>query len=79
MSDRPNKVWLYDLSVDPNETNNLADANPHKVAELQGLFDAHNADQVDPIWDSFIEGPCRIDKTRADEMLETDEHVYWLN
>jgi len=79
VSERPNKVWLYDLSVDPNETNNLADANPAKVAELQGLFDAHDADQVDPIWDSFIEGPCRIDKTRADEMLETDEHVYWLN
>jgi arylsulfatase A-like enzyme len=79
VSDRPDKVWLYDLSVDPLETNNLADANPAKVAELQALIDAHETEQVPPLWQSFIQGPFRVDKTQADEQLPTDEHVYWMN
>jgi arylsulfatase A-like enzyme len=79
VSDRPDKVWLYDLSVDPLETNNLADVNASKVAELQALIDAHELDQVGPLWQSFIQGPFRVDKTQADEQLPTDEHVYWMN
>ncbi len=79
VSDMPDKIWLYDLTVDPTETMNLADTNALKVEELQGPLDTHNADQVDPMWDSFIEAPFMIDKTSAEEMLETDEIIYWLN
>jgi arylsulfatase A-like enzyme len=79
VSDRPDKVWLYNLTTDPTEQANVAASNSAKVTELQALLDAYNAEQVDPLWESFIEGPFRIDKTFADEMLETDEHVYWMN
>ena len=58
----------------PSQPGNVA-----KVEELQALIDAHELDQVGPLWQSFIQGPFRVDKTQADEQLETDEHVYWMN
>jgi arylsulfatase A-like enzyme len=36
--DRPEVEELYNLATDPGETNNLADANPKKVAELKELM-----------------------------------------
>jgi arylsulfatase A-like enzyme len=79
VSDRPDKVWLYHLTKDPNEQTNLADQYPKKVAELQALLDAHNAEQAEPLWPCVIEGPIRIDKTSADPLDENDEYIYWPN
>jgi arylsulfatase A-like enzyme len=79
VSDRPDKVWLYHLTKDPNEQTNLADQYPKKVAELQALLDAHNAEQAEPLWPCVIEGPIRIDKTSADPIDENDEYIYWPN
>jgi arylsulfatase A-like enzyme len=76
---RPDKVWLYDLTNDPTEQANLADSMPAKVAELQALLDAHNADQVEPIWPSVLEDYVTIDKTDEEELLPTDEYIYWPN
>lgn len=39
---------LYDLSKDAGEKTNLAAADPGKVAELQKLYDAWNAEQAPP-------------------------------
>ena len=76
---RPDKVWLYNLSEDPTEQTNLADDMPAKVAELQALLDAHNEDQVEPIWPSVLEDYVTIDKTDEEELLPTDEYIYWPN
>ena len=32
-SKRPDKVWLYDLNVDPTEQRNLAETEPEQVRE----------------------------------------------
>ncbi|MGC4004816.1 MAG: sulfatase-like hydrolase/transferase [Pirellulales bacterium] len=42
------KPELYDLSVDKEESKDLAAAQPQKVAELQKLYDAWNAEQAPP-------------------------------
>jgi uncharacterized sulfatase len=65
--------------VDPTEQNNLADTNPTKVAELQAALDGYNAEQVEPLWPSALSAPIMIDKTQEEEMLVTDEYVYWPN
>ena len=39
---------LFDLAADIGESKNLADAQPEKVAELQKLWDAWNAEQAPP-------------------------------
>ena len=79
VSKRPDKVWLYHLTEDPTEQNNLAAQHPEKVAELQALLDKHNAEQAEPMTPSVLEGAVMIDKTGADEMLASDEYIYWPN
>ena len=41
------KWELYDLSVDPNELNDLAERNPQKANELAKLWQKRDQNQVD--------------------------------
>jgi uncharacterized sulfatase len=79
VSKRPEKVWLFNLREDPTEQNNIAAKHPEKVAELKALLQSHNAEQAEPLWDTVVEGPIRIDKTSADPWEESDAYVYWPN
>ena len=79
VSDRPDKVWLYDLSSDPTEQVNLASQNPAKVAELTALLDAHEDGARDPLYPYTVEGPVAVDKTLADKLGPDDEVIYWPN
>lgn len=79
VSDRPKKAWLYDLSADPTEKNNLAEARPDKVAEMRMLLDAHQAGARKPLYPFVTEGAIAVDKTAADEFKAGDEYVYWPN
>jgi arylsulfatase A-like enzyme len=77
--DMPDKIWLYNLAVDPLEQNNLADTHPTRVAEMQAALDGYNAEQVDSIWPSALSGPVMVDKTQDEDMHVDDEYVYWQN
>lgn len=79
VSARPDKAWLYDLSADPTEKVNLAEARPNKVAELQDLLDQHEAGAREPLYPYTIEGPVAVDKTLADKIGPDDEIIYWPN
>ena len=76
---RPDKRWLFHLSTDPNEQNNVADDNPEQVQKLQALLQAHNAEQVPPAWPGLLEAPILIDKTSDLDYEDGDEYIYWLN
>lgn len=76
---RQNKSWLFDLSTDPTEQNNLADENPEKAAELQALLDAHRAGSVEPLYPYSLESPQAIDITSADIATADDEYVWVPN
>lgn len=45
-------TFLFNLKEDPNETTNLADANPRKLKELEDAFAQWAADMQDPRWPS---------------------------
>ncbi len=79
LSERPKKAWLFDLSKDPDEHANLADAEPARVAELTALIDAYEKQQSAPLWPSLLEGPIRIDPPLGAPTSEGDEYVYWAN
>ena len=75
----PRAKWLFNLALDPTEQNNLAADNLEKVAELETLLAAHNAEQVEPLWPSVFNSPQLIDKTSNEPFEEGDEFVYWPN
>jgi len=43
------------------------------------LLAAHNAEQVEPLWPSVLQGPQRIDKTGGQPYDKGDEYLYWPN
>ncbi len=74
------KTWLFNLSEDPGETTNLADANPNVVDELMILLEEHNAQMVPPKWDSAGAMPINVDKhLRQVRDPATDTYIYWSN
>ena len=79
-ADRPDDArWLFNLAEDPTEQYNLAQTEPAKLAALEALLAAHNADQVEPLWRSVIDMPQRIDKHGEEPFDASDEYVYWPN
>ncbi|MCB1701509.1 MAG: sulfatase-like hydrolase/transferase [Halioglobus sp.] len=73
------KKWLFNLAVDPTEQNNLASERPDKVAALEALLAAHNAEQATPMWPSVIQNAQLIDKPGGVPYEEGDEYIYWPN
>ncbi len=71
--------WLFDLRNDPTEQVNLATREPARVAALQRLLDAHNAEQAPPAWPSVVEVPINIDKSLITPDAPDDEYIYWVN
>ena len=74
-----NKKWLFDLSNDPTERNNLVDQMSEKVELLEKLLEEHNSQQVEPNFMSVIATPVRLDKHDGEEWTEDDEYTFWDN
>ncbi|MFN3237697.1 MAG: sulfatase-like hydrolase/transferase [Pseudomonadales bacterium] len=72
-------TFLFDLSKDPGEENNIADAHPEVVAQLQDLLAAHNAEMVPPLWDSSSASAINVDKHLREEISPDDTYIYWGN
>jgi len=73
------KKWLFDLSHDPTEQHNLASQLPARVAMLEKLLAAHNAEQAPPMWPSVLQAPQLIDKPGGVPYEPGDEYIYWPN
>lgn len=73
-------TFLFDLSKDPGERNNLATEHPEIVAELKALLAAHNAQMVPPLWDATSANSINVDKHLRQQTEPTkDTFVYWSN
>ncbi len=79
LSNPPGRAWLFDLRTDPNEKNDLAAAEPAKVAEMRAEIEAHNATQVPPSWPSVAAMPINLDKDITVPDAPDDEYIYWSN
>ena len=73
------KRWLFHLEADPTEQVDLAAERPDRVAALEALLEAHNAEQAEPLWPSIIQSPQLIDKHGGQTYVEGDEYIYWPN
>jgi uncharacterized sulfatase len=79
VTERPGTTWLFDLNTDPTEQLNLAESEPARVAALQRLLAAHNAEQAESLWPSAVEMPVNIDKSLLDYDAPDDQYIYWPN
>ena len=79
VAERPRKDWLFHLSVDPTERDNLAAAEPERLARMKAQLQAHHAGMPPPLWPSFLEAAIEIDKTLDQKHLPGDEYTYWMN
>lgn len=78
-SEAQNKVWLFNLAVDPTERRDLAKAEPATVQRLLGLLRAQDAESVKPIWPSLLQGPVFIDQPGGVPQKAGDEYILWDN
>lgn len=79
VNERQQRSWLFNLTEDPTERNNLADSRPEKRAELQRLIDKHWANARLPLYPHTTESPTCIDRTLADLPCPKDDYVIWPN
>jgi len=73
------KKWLFDLSSDPTEQNNLVHSAPDKLNELSDILSTFLAEQAQPIWEGALSSPIHIDKHLNESKSKTDEYAYWVN
>ena len=79
VSERPARSWLFHLTTDPTERQDLAKAEPARLAAMTAQLQAHHASMPAPLWPSFIQMPIAIDKTLNQKQTANDEYTYWLN
>ena len=79
VSTPPGRSWLFDLSADPNELQDLSGQRPDKLAELQAALASHNAEQMPSRWPSRASLAINIDKDITLPDAEDDEYIYWSN
>lgn len=79
VSERPDRVWLFNLRDDPTERRDLSAQEPQRVAALRAMIEAHNADMAPPLWPALLEGPVRIDVPLNAPWTEEQEYIYWSN
>jgi len=73
------KFWLFNLSEDPTEKENLIDIEKGQAAILKKLLQKHISDQKAPLWPSALQSPVFIDKHLNEEVANSDEYMYWPN
>lgn len=79
VTERPKKIWLYNLAEDPSEHHNLANTMPDKVIELRAALNAVDSQQAKPLWPSLLEKPVRLDRPLGSKFGKDDEYIYWAN
>jgi arylsulfatase A-like enzyme len=79
VSERPDRVWLFNLRADPTERRDLSALQPERVAVMRAMIEAQNANLAPPLWPALIEGPVRIDVPLNAPWSEEQEYIYWSN
>ncbi|MET3665995.1 sulfatase-like hydrolase/transferase [Caulobacter sp. 1776] len=79
VAQEPNRVWLFDLSTDPTERQDLAKARPDKVRELQATLAQLDGQMAKPAWPSLLSGAIYIDHPGGQRAKPSDEYIYWDN
>ncbi len=73
------KTWLFNLTEDPTEQQDLSSSNPEKLNELRTLLYSLDDQMVEPLWPSLVESEIPVDYT-IDKLPEGPyETIIWEN
>jgi len=76
--DHRDRVWLYNLADDPNETTNLSYGNSSKSASMEAQFLAEVADwPSSPAWAPTYIIPVYADPVENPMEADNDDWTYW--
>ena len=79
LTEMPRKEWLYNLTLDPSEKNNLATSEATRVAAMKSRMMAFDREQAVPIWQSLAAVAVPLDRTIADPPRAGEDYVYFSN
>jgi uncharacterized sulfatase len=79
VSDPPGRTWLFDLTNDPTEQNDLSSENPEKVNVMLSELAKHNSEQLLPAWPATGVSAVNIDKDLTQPDEPDDEYIRWSN
>lgn len=79
VSENPKKDWLFKISADPTERNNLADKEPAQLASMKAQLAAWEKQQVKPLWPSLGAAAIAIDRTLKAKPVPNEDYVYYSN
>jgi uncharacterized sulfatase len=79
ITERPARVWLFNLAEDPTEQHDLSVENPAKVAELRALIEKRQIGARPPLYPHAVEAPVAVDYSLAKKAPKDAEIVYWAN
>jgi uncharacterized sulfatase len=79
ITERPARVWLFNLAEDPTEQHDLSVENPAKVAELRALIEKRQVGARPPLYPHAVEAPVAVDYSLAKKAPKDAEIVYWAN
>jgi arylsulfatase A-like enzyme len=79
VSDPPGRTWLFDLTNDPTEQNDLSSENPEKVNVIMAALAKHNSEQLPPAWPATGVSAVNIDKDLTQPDEPDDEYIRWSN
>lgn len=74
----PRKEWLFDLTAD-GEWNDLLAEQPSVADRLRDALEAHNSEQVKPLWPWTATTARNIDSDLSQQDQPDDEFAYWSN
>jgi arylsulfatase A-like enzyme len=79
VSRNPQRIWLFDLSSDPTERDDLSNLRPDVLARLRSELRGHDSQMARPLWPALLEEPIRIDVPADAPWKPGQEYVYWPN
>lgn len=78
----PRREWLFDLTANADaagEWNDLLAEQPRVADRLRDALEAHNSEQVEPLWPWTTTTARNVDRDLSQPDQPGDEFAYWSN
>ena len=79
VTERPARLWLFDMTADPTERQNVAAGHPDEIRRLKTTLAEFDRQMPSPMWPALLDTPVRIDVPSDVPWKADQEYIYWSN